>query len=129
MGRFDRSGRARRAISKQETKTCPLCGTLNYEHNAECFTCGWHGGFEQDAAAKDYQWQCLVERFEEVRLEHLVARGAQVVSEFGVVRKSSRWQRWTTAWARCWQGFLVRRNARCAERTAALRPQTSSRPH
>ncbi len=29
-------------------KRCPLCGTLNARHNAECVTCRWHGAFHDD---------------------------------------------------------------------------------
>ena len=127
MGWNQGGGASRRAVTKQETKVCPLCGALNHQRNGECFSCGWHGQFEEDQAAIDYRWQRLVERHEEVRLEHLVARGSKSIGDFGVVRKTYPWQRLCAACARRWRAFLARRNARCAAREASLRPKTGSR--
>lgn len=126
---WKRFGDARsRAVTRQETKVCPLCGGLNYLANAECRTCGWHGAFEQDAAAVDYHWQRLTERHEEVRLEHLTPCAVRVVGELGVVRRASVWRRFAAACRSQWEAFLSRRDARCAKREAALRPRSALRP-
>ena len=128
MGWNQRGGNTSRIITKQETKACPLCGALNHQRNRECFTCSWQGAFEQDSAAVDYHWHRLVERHEEVRLEHLVAQGSKVLGDFGVVRKTPSWHRFRTACVRRWRTFLARRSARCAVREASLRPKISSPP-
>ena len=125
MGWNQRGGASGRMVTKQETKICPLCGALNYQRNMDCLTCGWHGRFERDLAAIDYRWQCLVERHEEVRLEHLVVKGSRVIGDFGEVRRPRLWQRMRSACTRRWQAFQSRRTER---HDIPLRPKTSSSP-
>ena len=88
----------RNTVSKAETKTCPLCATLNYYENRQCLTCGWSGAFGNDPVVTDYHWQRLTERYEEVRLEHLVFSGAREIGELGVARKLTLRQRIRAVW-------------------------------
>ncbi len=99
MLRLHQGGRLQRTVTKAETKTCPLCAALNYKQNTQCRVCGWRGGFENDAAVTDYHWQRLTERYEEVRLEHLVADRAPGIGEFGLSHKTTLWQRVLAAYA------------------------------
>lgn len=103
-------GAARRTVSKAEVKTCPLCSTLNFYRNAECHACGWRGAFEQDAAAIDFHWQRLIERYEEVRLEHLLPRRMREIGDFGLTRKTSLAERLRAAWTRMHHILPARRN-------------------
>jgi hypothetical protein len=108
-----RGSSGRQIVSKEETKICPLCATLNYRRNMECFACGWRGAFGSDKATTDFQWQRLTERYEEVRLEHLTAHRGAVIGDFGVARTASLWRRFCTACASGWQmlGISVGRGA------------------
>ena len=128
MSRKERSGTGK-LVSKQEVKVCPLCGALGHHTQSECGLCGWHGRFEDDAAAIDYHWHCLVQQHGDVRLEHLPARDARLVGEFGVVRRNTPWHRIRAACTRRWRTFQAARDARCAERAALLRPKSALPPH
>lgn len=112
MRLFEGDGAKRRLVTKAQTKVCPLCGALNFHTNTACLACSWHGGFERDAPAIDYQWQRLAERFEEVRLEHVTPGRTREIGHFGVARKASPWRRLHEAIAAAVQRFRDARPAR-----------------
>ena len=120
-------GAARRTVSKAEVKNCPLCGTLNFYRNAECLACGWRGAFEQNVAAIDFHWQRLIERYEEVRLEHVLPRRMREIGDFGITRKTSLSQRLRAAWDWMHRALPARKSAPgiSAARDAAS-PQTGN---
>jgi hypothetical protein len=93
MGWLYSQNALRSTVRKSETKTCPLCGGLNYYKNVECLACGWRGAFEINQSAIDFHWQQIVERYEEVRIEHLVPCRAREIGDFGIPRRQGRWQR------------------------------------
>src|SRR5687768_6741943 len=83
-----------RRLPVENLKCCPLCGVLNAVHNAECFVCRWHGGFDHDP---DRIEDCLLELLE--RCPEL----ADAMSE-PVPVKLTLWQK-----ARGWFSSLFRR--------------------
>ncbi len=107
-------------------KLCALCGTLNFHENVECWTCRWRGDFSRDAQTIALAWKRLETQYEEVRMEHLVARRTASIGDFGAPRPASLPQKAlarVTAW---WRGFQTRRELRQAQREAYLRSQTPS---
>jgi len=123
MGLLGQSGNPHGMVSEKEVKLCALCGALNHQRNAECFTCGWRGAFEKDAATIHMAWQRLYDEFESVELEHLTGSRTYVLAELGVFNHKSANRRWTMKIREWWRGMLARRDARAAERERPYRQQ------
>ena len=123
MSLFGQPGGSRRAVSEKEVKLCALCGALNFNKNAECFTCGWRGVFEEDESTIHMAWQRIFDQFESVELEHITGSRTYTVGELGAftgVAKNTTVGSRIKAW---WRGMMARRDARAAERERHLRPQ------
>ncbi len=116
-------------VGKQTVKICLLCGTLNHEANAECWTCRWHGQFSQDAHTIDLAWKRLETLYEEVRLEHVTSHKLLTLGDFGAVRPSKGWQAALHACRVWWQRFQTRRDLQSAQREARLRSRNRTRPN
>ena len=114
-------------VSQTDVKLCELCGTLNLEHNKECWTCRWHGGFSRETQTVSLAWQRLETQFEEVRIEHVTARRGSIVGDFGAARPASFPQRLCAAFAARWQRFQDQRVLRAAQHQAR-RSQMPSPP-
>ncbi len=115
-------------VSQTDVKLCELCGTLNFKHNKECWTCRWHGGFSGDAQTIALAWRRLETQYEEVRLEHVTARRTSPLGDFGAARPASFPQKLCGTLAACWQRFLDQRNLRAAQRQARSQSQMPSPP-
>jgi hypothetical protein len=102
--------------SPEELKICELCGTLNYTRNRECFTCGWKGRFNCEKTDIEVAWRRLHNEFEAVRLEHVTARRAPVLGDFGRTQKISLMQRLQARW-RLWRRELWRRRGSAVRRS------------
>ena len=115
-------------VSRSTVKLCALCGTLNHQTNAECWTCGWGGEFSREERTVALAWLRLESRYEEVRLEHVTSRKKQRVGDFGALRPRSRWQTLAEGCRTWWGDFQARRDLRLAQRQARLRSRMPSRP-
>ena len=124
----DRFSSKNLSVSKEAVKLCALCGTLNHQHNADCWTCGWHGEFSRDAHTISLAWQRLESRYEQVGLEHLTARKVRALGDFGTNRPRSHWQTAAESCRIWWQNFQAQRDLRAAQRQTRLRSQSASRP-
>ena len=124
----DRFSSKNLSVSKEAVKLCALCGTLNHQHNADCWTCGWHGEFSRDAHTISLAWRRLESRYEQVGLEHLTARKVRALGDFGATRPRSRWQTAAEGCRAWWQNFQAQRDLRAAQRQTRLRSQSASRP-
>jgi len=116
------------SVSQETVKLCALCGTLNHQGNADCWTCGWRGEFSRDARTISLAWQRLESRYEQVRMEHLTARKVRALGDFGATRPRSRWQTAAESCRAWWRNFQAQRDLRAAQRQARLRSQSASRP-
>jgi hypothetical protein len=123
MSLFGQPGRPHRTVSEKEVKLCALCGALNYQKNAECFTCGWRGVFEHSEATLHMAWQRIYDQYECVEMEHITGTRSYSISEFGKFSKSAGGTGLSTRIRAWWQGVIARRDARAAERERHLRPQ------
>ena len=86
---------AYRRLPVENLKRCPLCGVLNAVHNAECFVCRWHGGFDHDPIRIEACLLDLLERCPEL---------ADAMSEPAPVKRTflMRFKDW-------WSGVFNRR--------------------
>ena len=109
-------------VSQKDVKLCELCGTLNLEHNKECWTCRWRGSFSRDERTVELAWQRLETQYEEVRMEHVTARRNSPLGDFGAARSASLPQKAFAALAAGWRRFLDQRDLR-ASRHQARRQQ------
>lgn len=115
-------------VTKETVKLCTLCGTLNHQDNAECWTCRWSGEFSRDERIVAIAWQRLESRYEAVHLEHITSQKMRMLGDFGTLRPRSRWQTMVDGCQTWWRNFQIQRDLRLAQRQAALRPHTPSRP-
>ena len=116
------------AVTKADVKICALCGALNHEENAECFTCAWHGDFIRDPRTLDLAWQRLESLYEEIRREHVTARRRSALGDFGAPRPSPFLSRLAARISAAWERFQTQRDLRMAQRAAALKSRIPSRP-
>ena len=119
MNRVQISAAAR--VTPKNVKICDLCGTLNLASNKECWTCRWHGGFSRNEQIIALAWQRLELQYEEVRIEHVTARRASAIGDFGTAPTVSLRLKFCAAFAAWWQHFLDHRDLRMAQREARLR--------
>ena len=115
-------------VAKDTVKLCALCGTLNHEKNAECWTCRWRGEFSRDEQHDCLAWQRLEALYEDVRLEHVTASKPLALGDLGTVRPVTGWQAALNACRAWWRNFQTRRDLRMAQRAASLRSRIPSRP-
>ena len=115
-------------VFKEAVKLCALCGTLNHQDNADCWTCSWRGEFSRDERTVALAWHRLEARYEEVRMEHLTARKVRAPGDFGAPRPRSRWQTVAEGCRNWWRTLQSQRDLRAAQRQARLRSRTTSRP-
>ena len=115
-------------VTPSRVKLCELCATLNFEDNKECWTCRWRGGFSRDPQMIALAWQRLETQYEEVRLEHVTARRASVVDDFGKTRPAEFPQQVLLTLGALWQRFVDRRDLRQAQRQARLQSRMPSPP-
>ncbi len=115
-------------VGKHTVKICLLCGTLNHETNAECWTCRWHGSFSRDAHTIEMAWKRLEALYEDVRLEHVTSHRMRELGDFGAVRPATRWQAAVQVLRAWWERFQTRRDLHSAQREARLRSRHRSRP-
>lgn len=116
------------AVSKQDVKLCALCGTLNHQSNAECWTCRWHGEFSGNEQTISLAWQRLEGLYEEVRLEHVTARRLMTVGDFGAPHPPTGWRAILNKCRDWWERVQTQRDLRSAQREAGLRNRLRSRP-
>ncbi len=108
-------------VTPHTVKLCELCGTLNFEHNKECWTCRWAGAFRRDPDTIELAWQRLESQYEEVRLEHVTAaRRRPALGDFGAARPAAPSRRFLQSLFAGWQRFQSARDRRMAERRARL---------
>lgn len=120
---------AAKTITQETVKLCTLCGTLNHQDNAECWTCRWHGEFSRDEQTIIFAWQRLELLYEEVRLEHVTSQKMRALGDFGAFNPRSRWQTWADQCRAWWHKFQTQRDLRMAQRAARLRSRILSRPN
>ncbi len=128
MNRLGAEPLAAKTITQETVKLCTLCGTLNHQDNAECWTCRWHGEFSRDEHTISLAWQRLELLYEEVRLEHVTSQKIRALGDFGTFNPRSRRQIWADQCHAWWRNFQTQRDLRMAQRAARLRSRTPSRP-
>lgn len=78
-------GRFGQSIAQTDVKVCGLCGSLNLRSNAECFTCGWHGEFIEEASCVNAAWRSLEAEYGSLQREHVSGVTASLLSAFELV--------------------------------------------
>src|SRR5665213_2031944 len=114
-----------KTITQATVKLCTLCGTLNHQDNAECWTCRWHGEFSRNKSTISLAWQRLELLYEEVRLEHVTSQKIRALGDFGALSPRSRWQTWADQCRAWWRNFQTQRDLRMAQRASRLRSHVS----
>jgi hypothetical protein len=122
MSLFGQPGGSRKVVSEKDVKLCALCGALNHQKNAECFTCGWRGVFDQDESTIHMAWQRILDQYERVDLEHITGSRNYAIGELGSFKSVSRAKTLSGRIRAWWVGVMARRDARAAERERHLRP-------
>lgn len=117
-----------KTVTQKTVKLCALCGTLNHQENAECWTCRWHGEFSRDDHTISLAWQRLELLYEEVRLEHVTSQKMRALGDFGVSSPRSGWAGVADRCRTWWRNFQDQRDLRMAQRAARLHSRISSRP-
>jgi hypothetical protein len=123
MSLFGQPGGSRKTVSEKDVKLCALCGALNHHKNAECFTCGWRGVFDEDESTIHMAWQRILDQHECVEMEHITGSRSYSIGELGTFNGGSSTSTVRGRIKNWWRGVMARRDARAAERERHLRPQ------
>ena len=115
-------------VTRSQVKLCALCGTLNHERNAECWTCRWHGEFDTEEQTIALAWQRLETLYEEVRFEHVTSRKMRQLGDFGAPQTASLWVNLQSRCRGWWERFQAGREQRMAQRASKLRSRTPTPP-